>query len=331
MRLFVLLSLFALVGCQDDQNTAVATTRYIHKYGFDISKEEWESRKQDGFIISQLDNQAVKKASYVNGVLQGHTTYTYPSSSIISKIEEYDDGNLLKTVYNDLEGNPFKEELLEFDNRKIITLWDKQGVPMSVEEYQNNILVKGDYFTQKHEKEAFIENGAGTRMKRSRDGQLLCKDQIENGLVVHRMTYHPNGNIQSTASFDNYVLNGEQKTYSPDGNLLTEMMWNHGNPDGMKIVYRNNKVVLKVPYVNGKRHGLEKAWDDDGRLITRIQWQDDIRHGSSRYYGKEDTQIDWYYLGKAVSQQQYRMMEFREKMVAELQENDYKTEKGYIR
>jgi antitoxin component YwqK of YwqJK toxin-antitoxin module len=315
----LVISSLSLLSChRDENNSEVVSQRYVHKYGFDVSPDEWNQRDKEGQIITTLENGVTLTQSFANGILHGPSSYTYSNSSITNQVEIYDEGVLLKTIFHDSSGIPYKEELYEFDNRKIITLWDNSGIPLSIEEYDDDILIKGQYYNGVNTLEAAIEEGRGVRIKRDRKGQLLSKDSFDKGQLTHRTTYHPSGQVQSESSFDKYVLHGKQTTFSQTGNPLVEMYWDHGLIDGTKVVLRHGKPILKVPYVNGERHGIEREWDDDGNVIAEIRWENDVRHGSSRFFDNEDTIIEWYYNGKAVSLREYHMMENRDQMVAEL-------------
>jgi len=70
-----------LIKCQTsnkDKNDNVVSQRYIHKYGYDVSKEEWESTGYPGQVVTTLRNGVTLTSSYENGVLHGPTTYTFP-------------------------------------------------------------------------------------------------------------------------------------------------------------------------------------------------------------------------------------------------------------
>ena len=116
-----------VVGCQSNKkNGDVVSQQFVHKYGFDVSQQEWEERAQDGQAITMLTNGVRVTRSYENGQLHGTTTYTFPNSSIVEKLFVYDQGTLLKEVHHDSAGFPMREYVYEFDERTIITLWDEK-------------------------------------------------------------------------------------------------------------------------------------------------------------------------------------------------------------
>ena len=124
----------------------VISQKYVHKYGFNVSPKEWEERSQDGQIVEELKNGITITKSYENGELHGPTTYTFANSKVVEKLLVYDQGTLLKETAFDVAGMPMREDLYEFDDRNVITLWSDRGIPLSVEEYENDTLVHGKYF-----------------------------------------------------------------------------------------------------------------------------------------------------------------------------------------
>lgn len=308
-----------LTSCGNDSTPdQIVSESFVHKYGFDLSKEEWENRPQDGKVVSVLKNGVKVSRSYENGQLHGPTTYTFPHSSIIEKAMVYDQGTLLKETVNDISGMPIQEEVYEFDNRTIVTLWDDKGTPLSIEEYENEALIEGKYYNPDHELEARVEAGFGEKIKRDRAGLLVSRDLIENGITSSRTTYHPNGHFHTISHYLNDQLHGKQMKFSASGKPLMELNWKHGILDGTKIVYRNGLKVAEIPYVKGHKEGTELHYDDLGNLTAEIHWRNDKKHGCSQFFSEEGTESEWFYKGQSVNAQKFEMLENREKWVAEL-------------
>ena len=319
------MGLLLFFSCQkkETQNDDVVSQQFIHKYGIQLSQEEWENRKQEGQVITHLDNGVIAKHSYSQGILHGPCSFTYPDSEVIEQLLVYNEGTLTKKVHYDEAGRPVFEEVYDLDNRNTITHWNQQGVPLSVEEYNEGLLVKGEYFDENHECEAMINEGTGYRIHRDRiSNLLLSKDTFQDGVLIHRSTYHPNGSIQSENSYCNYLLHGKQITFSETGNPLMEATWHNGEMHGMKYLYANGIKTAEIPYFHGKKQGMERHFDTNSNLIAEIQWNNDQRHGSSRFYGDEKTQIDWFFRGQNVSLNKFQKLEFREQLMAELEKED---------
>ncbi|HRW58711.1 MAG TPA: toxin-antitoxin system YwqK family antitoxin [Chlamydiales bacterium] len=311
--------LFSLVSCNNGgENNSTVSQKFIHKYGFAVSEKEWQERNESGKIITNYPNGVVQVSHYEQGKLHGESTTTYPRSNIFEKVLVYDEGSLIKETINDKNGIPFKENVFEFDNRKITTYWYASGVPASIEEYVDGKLMKGEYFNKNNTLESSITDGYGTRIKKDRFGKLCSKDLFEEGLMTYRTAYYPSGEVQSTTGFKNYALHGKQQSFSESGKLIMEANWIHGLIDGTKLVYKNNKLFKEIPYNMGKRHGIEKHYDRNGEIAAEIKWINDGRHGSCKFYYDDNTEIKWYYFGKQVSLDKYKMLELRDKLINEL-------------
>ncbi len=319
-RLFFALPALMLAGCfsKDDAN-CIISQQYVHKYGFNVSPEEWEQREADGTIVELLKSGVKVSRSYENGVLHGETSYSFPHSNVIEKLQVYDHDTLLKEMLYDGTGMPLKEELYEFDNRVVVTNWDDKGAPLSVEEYENGLLSEGKYFTPSHELEAQVVNGIGQRVRRERSGALAAREQISHGAVTCRTTFHSNGEIHTVAHYDGEQLHGEQLKFSANGMPLLRLEWSRGVLDGTKVVYRNGYKVAEIPYVNGERNGTEYHYDDLGHIVAQIDWKNDRKHGFSQILGEEGlSESEWYYKGESVTAYTFDVLTNRDEVVAEL-------------
>ncbi|MBS0625063.1 MAG: toxin-antitoxin system YwqK family antitoxin [Verrucomicrobia bacterium] len=318
--LFAAVSTAFLSSCfySNDSTSQVVSQKYIHKYGFDVSEDEWQERSQEGLVVSMLKNGVKVTRSYEGGQLHGPTTYTFPHSSVVEKTLVYDQGTLLKETQCDAAGMPMREEVYEFDDRTIMTMWDEKGVPISIEEYDNELLVEGKYYTPEHLLEAAVESGYGERIKRDRSGQLLSRDKIENGLIAQRISYHPNGQIHTISHYQDYQLHGEQLKFTASGKPLMKLDWAHGVLHGQKVVYRNGLKVAEIPYSNGQKNGIEFHYDDLGHLTAEIEWKVDKKHGCSKFYTEDTTESEWFFKGQSVTAQKYEMLDNRDRLMAEL-------------
>ncbi|HSX25919.1 MAG TPA: toxin-antitoxin system YwqK family antitoxin [Chlamydiales bacterium] len=308
----------AITSCQTSSSMdQVVSQTFVHKYGFDVSEKEWEQRDQDGQVVTVLKNGVKITYSYDNGQLHGPTTHTFPNSNVVEKLLVYDQGNLLKQMTNDVNGMPIREEIYEFDDRTITTLWDDKGAPLSIEEYDDEILVEGKYYTSGHELEAQVEGGFGERVMRDRSGLLVERGTVENGVIASRMTYHPSGQTHTVSHYHDYQLHGEQLKYTTAGKPLMKLNWNHGVLDGLKIVFRNGYKVAEIPYIEGQKHGTELHYDDMGNLTAEVQWRNDKKHGSSKFYNEETNETEWFFNGQTVSADKFQSLDSREKIIAE--------------
>jgi antitoxin component YwqK of YwqJK toxin-antitoxin module len=296
----------------------ILSQKFIHKYGFDISEQEWTNRDQEGQIVTALKNGVKIVTSYENGILHGPTTHTFPNSSIVQHLAVYDQGTLIKEILHDAKGVPISENAFEFDNRKILTLWDEKGAPISIEEFDGDLLVEGTFFTPEHELESVVESGFGERFRRDRTGLLLARELIENGIVSRHTAYHQNGHIHSISNYHDYQLHGEQKKFTSQGKPLMDLQWDHGVLEGTKIVYRDGIKIAEIPYNYGQKHGTEIHFDDSSSKTAEIEWKNDKKHGCSRFFVNNTEELQWFHNGAVVSQEKFEILADRASLVAEL-------------
>lgn len=307
----------ALTGCSSNSGSDIVSEQFIHKYGFNVSENEWKERAEEGRVVTQMKNGVKIVRSFENGELHGLTTYTFPNSELIERLLTFDQGTLLKEVVQDPRGIPVSEEIYEFDDRKILTYWDEKGAPLSIEEYDGENLQEGKYYTPEHDLEAHVDAGFGERVKRDRTGLLLSRDTVENGNAVKRTTFHPNGRVHTVSRYSDYQLHGEQLKFTASGLPMMTVEWDHGVLDGVKTVYRNGNKLADIPYIHGQKHGIERHYDDLGRLTAEILWKNDKKHGPSYFHSEESTDAEWFFKGQAVGAQKFETLEARDKIIAE--------------
>ena len=314
----IALAALAATSCSNGPSLdGIVSQKFVHKYGFNVTEDEWEQRSQEGQVVTVLKNGVKVTRSYENGVLHGDTTHTFPHSSVVEKLLAYDQGILLRELTHDSAGIPIREEIYELDDRMILTLWDKNGVPLSIEEFDGELLVNGKYHTAEHILEGEVVDGIGDRIKRDRSALLLSHDRIENGVMISRTTYHPNGQVHTISHYHDQQLHGEQLKYSSLGKPLMILNWNHGVLDGPKVVFRSGYKVAEIPYLEGQKHGVEIHYDDLGNLTAEIEWRNDKKHGTQKFYSEEGTDLQWFHKDQLVNAEKFELLENRERLIAE--------------
>ena len=125
-RLSLLCGALALLASschKDNNNSQVVSQRYVHKYGYAVSQEEWASKNYPGQVITSLRSGVVVTATYENHELHGPCTYTYPNSQTVERFVLYNRGEVTKEVLYDMSGMPTKETVQLSPSRHSLTLW----------------------------------------------------------------------------------------------------------------------------------------------------------------------------------------------------------------
>lgn len=307
---YVLLSgslLFICTGCGfHRQESHVVAEKYVHKYGYVVSKKEFEDRKYPGQMITTLKDGVTISSTYENGILHGATTYTFPHSQIVKTYCLYHQGELIKEITYDCQGIPIQEEAKTAFDRRVITLWYPHGAPLSIEEYLGDQLLDGQYFSISNELEGRIEQGRGERIVRSVDGTLHGREVFDMGYPYKKETFHSNGIPSTEAHCLKGVLHGEKKTFNENGEPLSVEEYVHGKLHGKSCFYKNGLLSVEVHYLDGLKNGLEVHYFDNGQNISQeIFWENGKKHGLSKYFVGEAVETEYFYEGKVVSRERW--------------------------
>lgn len=297
---FVCLGLLALSSCQKNAEYypvveaprpyAVLDETYVHKYGFEVEPTEWQDRGQHGNKITTLNSGVTVTQSYHFGELDGETTYTFPYSSGIERVQIYSKGTLVSDESRFMGNVPKKRtEYLANDGKKI-TQWYENGAPQMVEEMSGNKLVKGEYYTLNNQSESQVHDGNGTRSNRNPMGQLISTDTIENGDMIERVSYFANGTPKEMLPFRNNIVHGLRRTFFVGGEPSTVEEWQNGTQTGITLIYQNGEKFAEVPFKNGVKNGLERRFRDGKDLFEEITWVDGNESGPSRTFKNQKSQ-----------------------------------------
>lgn len=294
----------------------VVCESYVHRYGVPLAPSDWSERGQDGQVVSVMKDGVERNCSYVGGVLHGDTTYSFPHSDIVEKVENYDQGALTKEFWNYPSGLPYRQIVYNKPENRVETVWYDHGAPQSYEEYKGDYLQRGDYYTQDNVLESSVKNQVGKRVYRDRNGELVYVDDIQGGQIVNRAGYYANAVPESVTPYANNVPHGQRQTFHPEGEPRSVEQWVNGQQHGKSVYYQNGVKVSEVNYVEGKKQGIETRYRDDGQTVVgETNWVNDQKHGPSNSYIGNIKNTDWYYQGEKVNKQTYDAQTKRESKI----------------
>ncbi len=321
MKHFLLLTCAGLLmfGCQNsnkDQNENVVSKRYIHKYGYDVSKEEWESTGYPGQVITTLRNGVTVTSSYEDGRLHGPTTYTYPHSNTHESLNIYERGNLVKKTSYDIRGIPQKEEVFLSPSHVKLTKWFQSGTPMSVEEYHNEELLEGEYYNKRNEAEHRVIKGSGTRITRDEHENIVLREKVEGGFSVLRETFHPHGIPHTVLPLSGGLIHGEKRVFAPSGEPISVENYEHDVLHGPATYYQNGCRYLEINYNHGQKDGTERHFVDGETVVEETEWIDGQKHGPSIVFFDGMSRTRYYYNDQLVSKEKYRELSEIEENIA---------------
>lgn len=296
-------------GCNKGKggNRHVVNKTYVHKYGVEVSSNDWSERGKNGQVITKLDSGIVVKKNYVEGVLEGEAFYTFPHSDQVATKETYVGGKRTKETLYSIAGKP-KAETVFCDGGKTITSWFDSGVPQSEEHFVGSKLLDAEYFSSNHKVESKINDGYGTRLVRDEYGQLAALDAYEGGRIKTRTTLHSNGAPKEILAYKNDTVEGTVRRFLPAGEPQTIEQWVGGKQHGITTVFQNGEKYAEVSYLQGLKNGIEKRFRDNGKtLVEEITWVNDIRHGPTFIHLDDITRVEWFFKGNNVPKAVYEI------------------------
>jgi len=319
ISVFLGIVLALLSACQKQSNNdAVVSKRYIHKYGYAVSKEEWEAHNYPGQVITNMRDGVTVTTTYEHGILHGPTTYTYPHSQTVELFLLYKNSELVKEIHYDSQGMPSREQVFLSPHRYTLTSWYSSGSPLCIEEFADDEIVEGQYFTLNNEIEARIDKGNGIRIHRDPNGTLLTRDVFEKGYMVKRDSFYPSGAPEFVAHYSQNTLQGEKRCFTENGEPLAIEEWKDGKLHGLASYFSNGVKVTEISYLDGQKNGMERHFLDGEIISQELSWENDKRHGLSIYYTDGQTRTEWYYDGKMTSQNRYEELAKLDEMISNI-------------
>lgn len=312
-------SLLLLSGCQENKKpNSVISKRYVHKYGYAVSQEEWETHNYPGQVVTAMRDGVMVTTTYDHGILDGPCTYTYPHSQTVEIYMLYRNGELIKEVRYDQSGLPTREEMRLSPTRCTLTTWYSGGNPMSIEELANEEIVEGQYFNLTNEVESRVDRGSGIRIRRDKNGLLLSSDVIEKGFLTKRESFYSSGRPEYVAHYFMNQLQGEKKIFAESGAPLAIEEWRDGKLHGLSTYFNNGTKTCEISYLNGMKNGTERHFVDGEVISQEIPWENDKKHGPSIYYVEGQIRTEWYYDGTPVSQGRFEELAQLDEMVSHI-------------
>ena len=318
--LLIASSFFGCNSSRKAKNDDIISQRYIHKYGYDLSKKEWQSADYPGKVVTMLRNGVTRSSSYENGVLHGPTTYTFPHSHTLESLNIYEWGNLVKTLTYDIRGIPQKEHIFLSPAHVKITHWYKGGSPLCTEEYYNSELFEGEYYNERNEVESRINKGSGIRIIRNENEQITTKETIENGYPILRETFHPHGMPHIVIPLSGGKIHGIKKVFSQSGDPISKETYYQDILHGPATYFQNGCRYLEVNYSHGLKHGLERHFIDGHTLLEETEWVEGYKHGPSTFIADGTSTTRFYYNHIPVTKERYRELCEQEENIAIMHE-----------
>ena len=301
----LLLALTTTACNRSKSSTDPIKQKYVHKYGMQVDKKDWERRGQQGTIITTRKDGVVVSEDYDHGLLHGEVTYTYPHSSILHRRESYEQGRLISAVDHFRSGVPSQETIYGTEGDRWFNTWYEDGTPKAREHYQNDFLLAAEYYTPLNQLDSKVTDGQGVRLTRYPTGQVQCEETIFAGQVVTKTTYYANGDTESVTPHVDGLVHGTRRTYYEGGQPKAVEEYVRGELHGNVALFENGHKSADISYVHGVKEGLEHHYNAQGHVTEEISWKNDRRHGPARYWVEGEEIVDWYHKDQVVRKSSY--------------------------
>nr|WP_290697389.1 hypothetical protein [Halomonas sp. UBA3074] len=118
--------------------------------------------------------------------------------------------------------------------------------------------------------------------------QLISQSEFHNGHKNGEFTeYNPaNGQLVKQVDYVNDQIAGEYKEWLPNGDLLTDLVFENGLQSGFQGSYDYGHVHLLTHYQNGQRHGEYINYNPDGSFNTITNYDNGRQHGDVVKYNE---------------------------------------------
>ncbi|KKM64188.1 hypothetical protein LCGC14_1503940, partial [marine sediment metagenome] len=232
----------------------------------------------------------ISKFYYEKGTLQNDALY-YFSNGQIKKIVPYVDDEItgeLRQYTKDGEillKTTYKNGIKHGSN---IGFFSKENIAF-IEEYENNLLLNGQYFKKSRIKMATIKNGDGEKaifknqkikkLIEYKNGKPEGKVQIFTLDGYLQNEYFQKDDIKEGIETEYYKKNEIPKNYKSSNPIpKLEITWSSNNIHGtIKTWYKNLKLESQKEYVHNKKNGPHFAWYENGAVMFIEEYEDDIK------------------------------------------------------
>jgi len=249
----------------------------------------------DSFVYDEKGS-LISKFYYEKGALQKEAIYYYSNTQIKRIVPYIDDEITGEVLQYTKEGEillktTYKNGIKHGAN---IGFFSKENIAF-LEDYENNLLMNGQYFKKSRVKTASIKNGDGEKIiyKNQKINKIIeYKDGKPQGKVQHFSLrgdllneYFQKDGIKDGIETEYYKSNEIPKNYKNNNPIpKLEVTWDLGNIHGtVKTWYKNLKLESQKEYVHNKKNGSHFAWYESGCVMFIEEYENDTLTKGSYY------------------------------------------------
>jgi antitoxin component YwqK of YwqJK toxin-antitoxin module len=245
-----------------------------------FSQKNWlfdgvcKSYDEEGHLLSEIP--------YNKGTLDGTSHYYFPDGKIQKKISYAKDELHGNWVEFSLPGNLSKQSSYEKGKKEGISLgfWENQK-PSFFEEYEQDLLKKGEYFFPSSQPIGGVENKKGISVRFLKEGRYELVE-YQNGIPDGKVEVFDSKNellqlfhVKNDQKIGEEVLfwQGDSKTRIPKISLSWEEGMIHGT---VKSWYENGSLESQKEFRRNKKNGPASCWYPNGLLMMIEEYEEDL-------------------------------------------------------
>lgn len=257
----------------------------------DLSDAAFSSWSFDGMCTAWNESgTCVALMPYKDGALHGLSKTFFPSGRL-ERTTQYDHGMKEGEEQACYETGQRSEVSSYHDNMRHGTslVFFRDGKEAAHEEYQNDSLLTGTYFSPTGETLTSVIDGRGVRSS-FKDGKLSLQQEVRNGHPEGWVTiYAPQGFIEQRYEVKNGKKNGQDIRYFPGVEKLRPKIsieWRDDIINGTVCTwYPNGALESQREMRNNLKQGLSMAWYSDKSVMLVEEYENDILK-RGRYHKK---------------------------------------------
>lgn len=145
------------------------------------------------------------------------------------------------------------------------------------------------YLYNKVAEKAFLKNGKydGEYHEYYRGHSVTT---FKDGVILHHISHHPNGQLAVERSYENGKLHGEIKEYREDGSLYRESHYLYGKADGKQLETNDKGYTWIKNYKNGQQSGEYLEIAENG-ITTQQGYYNDTGQKTGRWISHDKNGI----------------------------------------
>ncbi len=245
-----------------------------------ISQKDWlfdgtcKCFDAEGNILSEIP--------YEKGSLEGTAVYYFPNGTIQKKISYAHNELHGNWVEFSLKGTLIQQSSFSKGKKEGISLgfWNNE-TPCFFEEYEGDLLKRGEYFSSSSQRMGGVEKSKGQRVLFQKDGSFEIIDYVGGLPEGEIKSYNAKELLSHLYHVKNEQKEGEELFFWPSSFAKPipklSLFWEEGMIHGtIKSWYENGSLESQKEFRRNKKNGPSSYWYPNGSLMMIEEYEEDL-------------------------------------------------------